>query len=314
MRERMTATLSDCIVPADLAAAIAALGPEPRRCLVCSGTRFERLFRRDGKWFWLCEDCELVFVHDIYPEFVEDTGHLARTYALDRHAAAGPKKLAKYERFLRLVEPARRTGRLLEIGCGQGLFLEHARLRGWTVQGVEILAPVAALARERGLDVVNGTLEEACLPPHAFDAVAMREVIEHVVDPVTLLAEAHRVLRPGGVVAIATGNARSWAARLRGRRWAYYRFGGHMHIRFFSPRSATALARAAGFAGVECHTRGFAFLEAEEMRGHWYRPLLKAAQAPASVLASLAGAGHRLVILLRKDQAVAPGLPASPSS
>lgn len=294
------AELSARLAPPDLAAAIAELGPEPRSCLVCAGTGFVRLFRRSGKWFWRCRSCALVFVHDIYPEFVDDTGHLDGTYVFDRLDVAGPKKLEKYDEFLARLARRGPPGRLLEIGCGQGLFLERARDSGWSVQGVEVLPPVVERARERGLEVFHGTLAEAGFAAASFDAVVMREVIEHVVDPVSLLAETARVLRPGGVAALGTGNARSWAARLRGSRWDYYRFGGHMHIRFYSPRSAAALAHAAGFSALECHTHGFAFLEAEEMRGRWYKPFLKLLQAPLSPLATLAGAGHRLVMLFHK--------------
>src|SRR5262245_15144192 len=244
--------LSRRIAPADLARAIQELGPEPRRCLVCGGGGFERLFQRAGKWFWRCRGCELVFVHDIYPEFVADTQHLEHTYVFDRLDSAGRKKTVKYDEFLGRLEPHRKLGRLLEIGCGQGMFLERARDAGWRVQGVEILEPVARRARERGLEVFLGTLEEARFPAESFDAATMTEVIEHIVDPVPLLAEVARVLRPGGVAALATGNAGSWAARLRGGRWEYYRFGGHMHIRFYSPPAARALARADGFERVEC--------------------------------------------------------------
>jgi SAM-dependent methyltransferase len=292
--------LSRRIAPADVQRAARELGPEPSRCIVCGGERFERLFRRSEKWFWRCAACELVFVHDIYPEFVEDTQHLERTYVFDRLEGADRKKTEKYDEFLARLAPHRKLGRLLEIGCGQGLFLERARESGWRVQGVEILEPVAARARERGLEVFLGTLEEARFPDGSFDAVTMREVIEHIVDPVALLAEVARVLRPGGVAALGTGNAGSWAARLRGGRWEYYRFGGHMHIRFYSPPAARALARAAGFESVECHTHGFAFLESKEARGHWYRPFLKLLQLPLSPLATAAGAGHRLVMVFRK--------------
>lgn len=290
------AGLSARIAPADLAAAIAALGREPHACLVCAGREFERLFERSGKWFWRCRECRLVFVHDIYPEFVEDTQHLDGTYVFDRVERAGPRALAKFDEFLTPLERWRRLGRLLEVGCGQGQFLERAAERGWSVQGVEILPPVAARARERGLEVFLGTLEEARFPVGSFDAVVMREVIEHVVEPVALLREVARVLRPGGVAALGTGNAASWAARLRRARWPYYRFGGHLHIRFWSPSAAAALARAAGFATVACQTSGFAFREAEELRGRWYKPLVKLAQGPLSTLATAAGAGHRLVM------------------
>jgi SAM-dependent methyltransferase len=300
---RAPTALSSHIAPEDLREAAAALGQEPQSCLLCGGDRFERLFRRDGKWFWSCASCELVFVHDIYPEFVQDTEPLQRIYAFDRREVASSGRIAKYDEFLSLLKPAQRPGRLLEVGCGQGLFLERARDRGWDVRGVEFLARVAAHAVLRGLEVFHGTLLDAWLEAACFDAVVMREVIVHIVDPVALLRESARILRPGGVAALGTGNARSWAARWRGGRWAYYRFGGHMHIRFYSPASAAALARAAGFDSVQCRTRGFAFLEAGEMRGRWYRPFLKVAQVPLSPLATAAGAGHRLVMLLRKGPA-----------
>lgn len=295
--------LRELLAPSDLAAAVRELGVEPRRCLICEGTWLERLFRRSEKWFWHCRTCHLVFVHDIYPEFVHDTETVERTYVFEEIQDPGPRKLRKYDEFLAPLEPWRTVpggGRLAEVGCGQGLFLARARERGWTVSGVEILPEMAENARRRGLDVFLGQLHEAAHPDASFDAVVMREVIEHIVDPVALLREVHRVLRPGGVVVMGTGNARSWSARWRGARWHYYRFGGHMHIRFYSPASAEALARAAGFERAESRTRGFAFLEAGEARGHWYRPLLRLAQVPISPLATALGAGHRLVMTFHK--------------
>ncbi len=307
MKDARTHDLRTILAPSDMARAIAELGSEPRRCLVCDGTAFERLFQRAGKWFWRCRSCELVFVHDIYPEFADDTGHLEETYTFGRLQEADAPKQRKMAAFLRELERYRRTNRLLEVGCGQGVFLERAASAGWRASGVDVLAPVAELARARGLEVFVGELHEARLPADAFDVVTMSEVIEHVVEPVPLMTEVARILRPGGVAVLGTGNARSWAARWRKERWSYYRFGGHLHIRFYSPQSAEALARAAGFAAVACKTRGFAFLEAEEMRGRWYKPLLKLAQGPISTCATAAGAGHRLVMTFLKAETRASG-------
>jgi len=292
--------LARLLAPADMARTVAELGREPRACLLCASTAFERLFQRSGKWFWRCRACELVFVHDIYPEYAEDTGHLEETYSFGALARAEGKKARKIAAFLRTLEPHRKLGRLLEVGCGQGLFLEHAARAGWHAQGVDVLVPVVEMARSRGLEVFAGELARAGFERERFDVVTMSEVIEHVVEPVALMREVARVLRPGGVAVLGTGNAGSWAARWRGGAWSYYRFGGHLHIRFYSPPAAAALARAAGFARVECRTRGFAFREAEELRGRWWKPLLKAAQGPISTLAGAAGRGHRLVMTFHK--------------
>jgi SAM-dependent methyltransferase len=270
-------------------------GSTPDRCLVCGVPRPRALFERSGKRFWACRGCELVFVHDIYPEFTQDVAHLPETYEFGRPRAAKPRELREYARILARFERVRRLGSLLEVGCGQGVFLEAASRAGWRALGVEMLPELARVAREeRGLDVRTGELCDARLPDASVDAAYMNEVIEHVVDPVALLGELRRVLRPGGIALLRTGNARSWSARVRGGGWSYYRFGGHLHIRFYSPRAAEALARAAGFDAVRCETRGFALREAGELRGRWYKPAVQIAQALVSPAAGPLGAGHRL--------------------
>jgi len=277
------------------------LGSEPDRCLVCSSPGPRRFFFKSNKWFWICPECELVFVHDIYPEFATDIEHLDGTYDYASTRPAKAREKREYRRLLAGFERARRTNLLLEVGCNQGIFLETARAAGWEVRGVEILPPVADLARStRGLDVRTGELAQAGFPDAAFDVAYMNEVIEHVGDPVALLREVHRVLRPGGQATLRTGNARSWSARLRGGGWSYYRFGGHMHIRYYGPKAAAALGLAAGFAEVRTWTRGFAFRESGELRDRAYAVPVRIAQALVSPLAGPLGRGHRLTMELRK--------------
>ena len=98
-------------------------------------------------------------------------------------------------------------GRLLDVGCGNGRFLAQMRGLGWEVVGVEPDPEAARIAKERfGLEVFQDTLEEAKFPNDSFDAITMNHVIEHVPDPVGLLAESRRILKPGGKLVVVTPN------------------------------------------------------------------------------------------------------------
>lgn len=272
----------------------------PAQCIVCAAVAPRRLFHRDGKDFWGCSECALVFVYDIHPEYDATPDYLIESCRGYDRAGAKPKQRRDYAALLAEFETFRQENRIVEVGCGAGLFLGEAAHRGWSCLGIDVLPDASAATKRAGVDVHVGELAGAALRDDTVDAIYMNEVIEHVVDPVALLREARRVLRPGGVALLRTGNARSWSARLRGRRWDYYRFGPLMHIRFYSPRAAESLARIAGFSSVRSSTRGFAFLESAEMRGRWYKLALKACQALVSPLAGPFGAGHRLTMRFYK--------------
>ena len=98
-------------------------------------------------------------------------------------------------------------GRLLDVGSGNGLFLHQMKRLGGAVAGVELDGRAASVARAKfGLEVFEGPLEEATFPDEYFDAITMNHVIEHVLDPVGLLKECRRVLRPGGKLVVTTLN------------------------------------------------------------------------------------------------------------
>ena len=115
-------------------------------------------------------------------------------------------------------------GRLLDVGCGAGYFLDAARAAGWEVQGVELSPAAARVGRERlRLDIFQGTLAEAAFADVQFDVVTLFEVVEHLRDPGEVLTEVARILKPGGVVAVQVPNDqhayRNWVSGARNRWW-----------------------------------------------------------------------------------------------
>jgi 2-polyprenyl-3-methyl-5-hydroxy-6-metoxy-1,4-benzoquinol methylase len=133
---------------------------------------------------------------------------------------------------------------VLDVGCGVGLLLDEARRRGWRTQGVELSDWGVRRARHLGLDVFQGTLEEAGFAPGSFDAVFMIDVLEHLADPVRTLAKVSQVLRPGGVLCLVTPNPAAAAARVLGRRWWGLLPG---HVVLLPHRRLCELLRTVGF-------------------------------------------------------------------
>jgi SAM-dependent methyltransferase len=140
---------------------------------------------------------------------------------------------------------ARGRGALLDVGAGSGWLVEQMAARGWRAEGVDFDASAVGLARERGLRIRLGGLAEQRFAAASFDAVTMSHSIEHVPDPVAVLAEASRILRPGGRLAVATPNSRSLLHRRFGEHWFALDPPRHLHL-FNRPALERAL-RAAGF-------------------------------------------------------------------
>lgn len=127
------------------------------------------------------------------------------------------------------------TGRLLDIGCGNGRFLKKMEFMGWRVTGVEPDRASADAARQVGLEVHDGTIEEQDFQPDSFDAITMNHVIEHVLDPVATLKACHRLLVPGGQLLLVTPNVLSLGhARFR-EDWRGLEVPRHLFL--FSPQA-----------------------------------------------------------------------------
>ncbi len=152
-----------------------------------------------------------------------------------------------YGRYLdRLKAFGVNTGSLLEIGCGNGFFLEEAQARGYTdVRGVEPSAEAIAKAapgvRER---IVCDMMRPGLFPKASFDVVCLFQVFDHLPDPAGMLSEASRVLKPGGCVLILNHNIDALSARLLGERSPIIDLE---HTFLYEPKTLRTLVRGHGF-------------------------------------------------------------------
>lgn len=144
--------------------------------------------------------------------------------------------------------------RLLDVGCGGGVFLRLARELGAKVQGVEPSAHGAATCLAAGLPVFNGMLEDfvADNPEERFDLVTSNHVVEHHPQPVHLLRAMKALVAPGGNVWISVPNAACPDAEAL--TWRWHSTDLPYHLQQFTPNSLRVAAERAGFAGAELRT------------------------------------------------------------
>ncbi len=147
---------------------------------------------------------------------------------------------------------AQRNARLLDVGCGSGNLLEAMQQRGWQVEGVDLDATAVEQARRKGLQVCLGSLEEAHFSNEYFDAITMSHLIEHVHDPLQLLRESYRILKPGGRLVIVTPNARSWGHSLYKEAWRGLEPPRHLYI--FTPQALSHLVKQTNFNRLRVKT------------------------------------------------------------
>jgi len=175
-------------------------------------------------------------------------------YPAGYYGAAGQRRFpglveraqqALYARRVRRVESvAPGRGHVLDVGCGRGLLLREFQRRGWDVRGTEMSDAAARYPREvLHLPVEVGNLEDLALPAGSFDAVTLWHVLEHLPDPRVLLAEAQRLLKPGGALLVGVPNFGGWEARCARDKFFHLDVPRHL-THLTRPRLSQALAEA----------------------------------------------------------------------
>ena len=189
---------------------------------------------------------------------------------------------------------------LIDVGCSRGQFVASACQIGFNAEGVEPAPHIAAAAQAAGLKVHQGLLEDLHFPDASFDVLTLFEVVEHLKQPLKLLRECHRVLKPGGMLLLSTGNTASWTMAAMKDRWDYFHIEKDSgHISFFNPRSMRLLAERCGFALQNVATRNVRFFEKGDVPAVLYRSAKIAAEL-LNFPARLFGKGHEMLAYLRR--------------
>lgn len=195
---------------------------KPLACRACGSVRTEPYLRIRGFDLVRCTHCGSATTD------AEMDPAQARAYYKAAYFRGGdyedyprdePVIKRNFERFARALAALGPHGRLLEVGCAYGYFLDVAQ-RNWEVEGIDVSEAAINDARARhGPRVICGDLLSTPLELAGYDWVVAWDVIEHVDRPRDYLRRMGQLLRPGGHLAITTGDFGSLAAKVVGRRW-----------------------------------------------------------------------------------------------
>jgi 2-polyprenyl-3-methyl-5-hydroxy-6-metoxy-1,4-benzoquinol methylase len=231
------------------------LADSPRVCPVCQAKNFKRLrnCKNQRNPFWRkCSECK-----SVYARTVPSSEELADLY-LDYYNSESPEVPAFVAGRLREVFARLNTYRseingILDIGFGAGTFLDVASQEGWKCHGTEYSPDSIKDALGKGWTVHMGDLSKGDLAG-PFDLVSAIEVLEHVAAPDSVIENASKRLRVGGVFYGTTPNGWSLNLRVLGEKWSVLSYPEHQVL--LNPKSLRLLMTMNSLSPLQVRTKG----------------------------------------------------------
>ncbi|MFO7569539.1 MAG: class I SAM-dependent methyltransferase [Smithellaceae bacterium] len=221
-------------------------------CTVCGDRHFSLLMECPPWRVWKCASCGLGILDPrpdpdelsaLYDKVYFD-GHYAGELTLESDDLT--HRLKQEDHRLRFFHRFKKSGRLLDIGCGRGYFLLACRKQGYTVEGLDVSDAAAKHIRDAfQIPVHVGDVQTMTLQQGRFDIITLWHSLEHTPDPNAYIAAAHSWLADDGILVVDVPNAEGYDARHYRDSWAHWDLPFHFY--HFTPRSLEALLNRHGF-------------------------------------------------------------------
>lgn len=222
-------------------------------CLNCSAIS-HRVGSKDGFDLLACTCCDLRFVYPP-PTQSQITEYYDGAYFEWHHGVKRMEgDIAAAALRLAFLEVLIAKGSVLDVGCGNGVFVMSAAERGWRVGIVELNKDMLDQSRPNCTMGAWHDIEEAT---GHFDALTMWEYIEHVVDPRFHIEQARRLLSDGGILALSTPNLRAVHGRKAFLDWELTK--PPEHLTYWNDENLISFVERSGFTLVGLRYHGLAF-------------------------------------------------------
>lgn len=258
----------------------------PRRdipCNLCGNQNHKPFCPENGRGLVECQNCGLVYVNprpdpqELYALYGETYFHNEESGVVGyaNYIRDEPHIRKTFAGRLRWLQKWIKPGKLLDVGCAAGFFLDEAHNNGWDVEGLDVSTFAVQYVQERfGYDTQHGSLLELNHAPASYDLITLWDVIEHVPDPKAYVEKAAQLLKQGGLISLATPDVDSFPARFTGKRWVGYKLSEE-HVYYFSVKTLRRMLEEAGFEVIDTrHVGKYVTLRLFLDRLGMYSPLL----------------------------------------
>jgi 2-polyprenyl-3-methyl-5-hydroxy-6-metoxy-1,4-benzoquinol methylase len=228
------------------------------KCYICGSEKSFAKFNVGSSQLFGCRDCKGEFLSPQPSDLI-----LRDLYSSDYYRSWGisdnPKnnevatmKKLTGRRQLKNIANYQNGGKILDVGCALGYFLELAAESNYIPYGVELSEFSSSIAKKKfgKQSIFNGELEKCDFPLNEFNVITMFDLLEHAREPLQVLLKAKQLLKQEGIISITTPDVLSPLRFIMRKRWIHYK---PEHLFYFSKQSLTILAEKADLKIGEMH-------------------------------------------------------------
>lgn len=260
-------------------------------CISCGNETTAVIWASPAHRFYRCLDCGLVFLHPL-PSFEQALSWYDEDYFQKYYSVRYEIQKSGFVRYLRGLP----EGKILDVGCGLGSFLDAARERGFDPYGVEPAGGAReALSQRFGRRIHFGTIETVPFSRESFDYITFWDTLGHILRPDSALKKARELIKPGGNLLVKVPYRPHWLVRVAGWINPLVDTSGVMHLPaqfyHFTPQSLGRLLENCGWAA-----QTFAWVPETPGSRHSRSPLKNFLMKSVYVIISLSGRSESMFI------------------